>query len=118
MERIDAQLAELRKAMLSVVHVERKYTDWCSPLTGHCVAAALMVQACFGGVLVTGKVNDCPHYWNRLPDGREVDLTSCQFGGDGFNAMTRGRKVPTPELKDPAHLAFILKVKSQLPEAR
>ncbi len=27
------------------------------------------------------------HYWNRLPDGTEVDFTSDQYGGDGIHKM-------------------------------
>jgi hypothetical protein len=25
------------------------------------------------------------HYWNKLPDGREIDFTSDQYGGDGIH---------------------------------
>jgi len=64
-----------------------------SPLAGHCSIVALMVRGMFGGVIVTGLVDETRHYWNRLPDGREVDLTSCQFGGDGVTPLKRGRKV-------------------------
>jgi len=27
------------------------------------------------------------HYWNRLPDGREIDFTSDQHGGNGINKV-------------------------------
>lgn len=54
---------------------------------GQCFVTALVVQDFFGGELLRFK--DYPlersHYWNLLPDGREIDLTSDQFGGDGFS---------------------------------
>jgi hypothetical protein len=62
-----------------------------SPLAGHCGVVATMIQKMFGGEIVGGKVDGCRHFWNRLPDGREVDLTSCQFGGDGITPVARGR---------------------------
>jgi len=64
-----------------------------SPLYLHCAAAATVIQALYGGVIVTGRIKGEPHYWNRLPNGEEVDFTSCQFGGDGFNPLRKGRKV-------------------------
>jgi len=77
-----------------------------SPLQGHCGAVASMIHGMFGGEIVTGRVNDEPHYWNRLPDGSEVDLTSCQFGGDGFTPLRKGRKVKKRELVSPRFLIF------------
>lgn len=64
-----------------------------SPLFLHCAAAATVIQALYGGDIVSGRVKGEPHYWNRLPDGKEVDFTSCQFGGDGFTPLRKGRKV-------------------------
>jgi hypothetical protein len=89
-----------------------------SPLAGYCAAAAITVQACFGGCLVSGFVNDEQHFWNRLPNGREVDLTSCQFGGDGITPLKRGRKIPGPELVDPIHLAFIYQLHEEFGRQR
>ena len=36
----------------------------------------------FGGDLLRSMVQGISHYWNRFPDGREVDLTRQQFGPD------------------------------------
>ena len=45
---------------------------------------ALVVQDLLGGALILAEVHvdgvrDGNHYWNRLPDGTEVDLTADQF---------------------------------------
>lgn len=47
---------------------------------GQCAVTALIVQDLLGGDLLRGSVNGVEHYWNRLPDLSEVDLTRHQFG--------------------------------------
>lgn len=73
-----------------------------SPLTGLCGTMAVLVRAIAGGEIVKGFVDGTHHYWNRLPDGEEIDLTSCQFGGDGWKPLKRGRiaRKETAELAD------------------
>jgi len=58
-----------------------------NPLWGHGDVVALIVQDYFGGDLLGAQLYQLPefasigkHYWNRLPDGQEVDLTERQFG--------------------------------------
>ncbi|MDM4721546.1 hypothetical protein QTQ03_18835 [Micromonospora sp. WMMA1363] len=51
---------------------------------GQCGVTALIIQDLLGGELILGEVlaGDVKvgyHYWNRLADGREVDLTADQF---------------------------------------
>jgi hypothetical protein len=46
---------------------------------GQCAVTALVVQDLFGGVVLRGLVNGIEHYWNRLPNELEVDLTRGQF---------------------------------------
>jgi hypothetical protein len=60
--------------------------DWHqdNPARGQCGVTALILQDLLGGELVLGEVfvDDAKvgyHYWNRLPDGRDVDLTAEQF---------------------------------------
>lgn len=55
-------------------------------LWGHCAVVSLLAQDYFGGDLIRGSLEDFPeyaylrsHYWNRLPDGNEIDLTQGQF---------------------------------------
>ncbi|SCG72414.1 YunG family protein [Micromonospora humi] len=55
-----------------------------NPARGQCGVTALIVQDLLGGELVLGEVfvGDAQvghHYWNRLPDGGDVDLTADQF---------------------------------------
>jgi hypothetical protein len=49
------------------------------PEAGHCAVTALLLQDLFGGELRRALANGVSHYWNRLPDGRTVDLTRVQF---------------------------------------
>jgi hypothetical protein len=60
--------------------------DWRpdNPARGQCGVTALVVQDLLGGDLVLGEVlvdqvKVGHHYWNRLPDGRDVDFTADQF---------------------------------------
>ena len=50
-----------------------------NPALGQCAVTALIVQDEFGGSLLRSTVNGASHYWNRLPDGTEADLTRKQF---------------------------------------
>lgn len=47
---------------------------------GQCAVSALIAQDLLGGKLFVGRVNGIDHYWNELPDGRQLDLTKQQFG--------------------------------------
>lgn len=52
---------------------------------GQCGSTALVVNDLCGGELIVAEVHwpdgsrQGVHYWNRLPDGSEVDLTRGQF---------------------------------------
>lgn len=59
--------------------------DCHAPLAARCMGVSLAVQKRWGGVVITGKVGAVTHYWNRLPRGIWVDLTSAQFGGDNLH---------------------------------
>ncbi|WP_157254866.1 YunG family protein [Nonomuraea typhae] len=55
-----------------------------NPGRGQCGTTALVVQDLLGGDLILGEVHVdgakvWNHYWNRLPDGTEVDFTFDQF---------------------------------------
>jgi hypothetical protein len=56
--------------------LQKKWT-YKNPSLGQCAITALVVQDYFGGDLLYCKHNH--HYWNRLPDGKEVDFTREQF---------------------------------------
>ncbi|WP_018385689.1 YunG family protein [Wenjunlia vitaminophila] len=58
-----------------------------NPSWGHCDVTALVVNDLLGGDLVVGEVHHggehiCYHWWNRLPNGVELDLTREQFVHD------------------------------------
>lgn len=55
-----------------------------NPARSQCGTTALVVHDLLGGELILGEVHVdgakvWNHYWNRLPDGTEVDFTSDQF---------------------------------------
>jgi len=92
---------ELRKKISECWSAETSYYDksWfeqnevqITKSKGQCYETALLVRDLLGGDILTGKVNGESHYWNRLPDGTELDLTSDQYGGDGFNPIIKGTK--------------------------
>jgi hypothetical protein len=81
----------LEKSWSEKTTSEPKYWTKENPAWGQCAVTALVVQDFFGGELLRGlfKFKDTKsvefvgsHYWNRLPDGTEVDLTRCQFPED------------------------------------
>lgn len=60
--------------------------DWSetNSARGQCATTAVVVHDYFGGDLVRGEVHVRGeqvdyHWWNRLPDGSEIDLTRQQF---------------------------------------
>ena len=51
-----------------------------NPSQGQCAVTALLVQDIWGGQLIRTVVEgQSSHYYNLLPDGRELDLTRGQF---------------------------------------
>lgn len=50
-----------------------------NPAWGQCAVTALLVQDLLGGDLLRTTNAGISHYWNRLPDGVELDLTRGQF---------------------------------------
>jgi hypothetical protein len=64
--------------------------DWSAgnPSRGQCGATALTINDLLGGDLLIAEVTrgdgsrQGVHYWNRLPDGTDVDLTREQFADD------------------------------------
>lgn len=65
-----------------------------NPAWGQCAVTALVVQDEVGGELLRTTVDGLSHYWNRLPDGSEVDLTREQFpkGAKHSQVVTKDRE--------------------------
>jgi hypothetical protein len=77
-------------------------------LWGHCAVVALLAQDYFGGTLVRGSLENTKyahlrsHYWNKLPDGDEVDFTSSQYSDLSIGDLQgeerpRERVLPYPD---------------------
>ncbi|MBI4141193.1 hypothetical protein HY485_05140 [Candidatus Woesearchaeota archaeon] len=56
-----------------------------NPFCGHCAVVSLVAQNLFGGDLLRASLENTvfaamrSYYWNKLPDGSEVDFTKPQF---------------------------------------
>ena len=68
------------------------------PEVGQCAVTALVVNDFFGGEIVGDTA--LHHYWNRLPDGREVDVTKGQFTAEQQAALKADKIVSRKELLD------------------
>ena len=76
---------------------ESDLDDWspANPARGQCGVTALTLHDLLGGDLLVAEVllpdgsRQGVHWWNRLPDGREVDLTREHPGGAGLLSVAR-----------------------------
>lgn len=68
----------LREAWSADTSADPNWTTDNRPL-GQCAVTALIVQDYEGGDLLRCAIPGGSHYWNRLPEGAEVDLTAGQF---------------------------------------
>ncbi|SNS92082.1 hypothetical protein SAMN04488107_4300 [Geodermatophilus saharensis] len=76
--------------------------DWspANPARGQCGATALVLHDLLGGDLLLAEVllpdgsRQGVHWWNRLPDGSEADLTRGQFAP--YEAVQEPRVVVRP----------------------
>ncbi len=76
---------------------------------GQCYGTARTVNRVFEWEIIRIRVpgKGVDHYWNRMPDGRDIDFTSDQFGGDGIHKVEdwqgtlvrRGYKTINPRLR-------------------
>jgi hypothetical protein len=80
---------------------------------GQCGTTALVVHDLLGGELLVAEVAvagvvDGVHYWNRLPDGRCVDLTADQFLAGEVVLAPRVVERPGPPRPERARAAYVL----------
>ena len=59
----------------------RNAWDPALPSRHQCYVTALVVRAFRGGTILKGTIKGEVVFYNRLPSGREVDLTADQYGG-------------------------------------
>lgn len=95
-EQEEYMLVNIRRVAKLVASKETAYKSVYEPETygnlhNHCGCVADIVQSFAGGELLTGTVKGVYHIWNKLPSGLEVDLTSEQFGGDGWRPLIAGK---------------------------
>jgi len=80
---------------------------------GQCGTTALVLNDFLGGDLIVADVfvdgqKDGVHYWNRLPDGRAVDLTVNQFqANEILGASSQLRRPPGPPNKGFAQYSLL-----------
>lgn len=75
-------LYELRHALKKSWGADTVFGEWDAqhPSAGQCAVTALVIQDYVGGDLIRCPVNNGDgHYWNRLPNGDELDFTEDQF---------------------------------------
>lgn len=75
-------VAEVNSALRKSWSAETAFGSWDpqNPALNQCAVTALVVQDYFGGSLMRCPTTDGgSHYWNKLPDGMEIDLTIHQF---------------------------------------
>ena len=76
---------EFRTILRRICDAKTSYCpkDWKpeNPLYGHCTIVSLLAQDIYGGELLRVKLPPRDwHWWNRLPNGKEVDFTREQYG--------------------------------------
>lgn len=81
-----AVVTALRKSWGQDTCAPEDMADWTpdNPARGQCATTAVVLHDYFGGCLVRGDVivdgrQVDFHWWNRLPDGVEIDATIEQF---------------------------------------
>lgn len=74
----DLEIA-LRDSWSAATSAEPESWNPANPAKGQCAVSALIIQDHLGGQLVRAETAKGSHYWNRLPDGTEIDITRDQF---------------------------------------
>jgi hypothetical protein len=90
--QLETELRTLREICKRAASHETAYNGDYEPelwgaLDNHCGVVSILVNMLYGGTYRHSVIDGERHIWNRLPDGSEVDLTSCQFKGDGFHPL-------------------------------
>lgn len=75
-----------------------------TPSTGHCAAAAVIVNAEFGGAFVSATVDGASHWFNRVRVGEDeidIDITGDQFGLAPLRVAKKGDLYGNARLRSP-----------------
>lgn len=87
MNRINEKinLKNLKKALRAAWNKETSWTGKFNPknpAADQCRATSAVVQKLLGGKILYAVIKKRPfisHFWNRLPNGKEIDFTARQF---------------------------------------
>ena len=63
---------------------------------GQCYVTARTLNYIFGWEILFNGRDGCNHYWNRLPNGVEIDFTSDQMGANGIYPVEEMRGMGKP----------------------
>lgn len=79
---------------------------------GQCYVTARALNRVFEWEILhlRSKKEDINHYWNGMPDGREIDFTSDQFEGNGLNKIEDWKGWPVQYRSKNTRLRRYLKV--------
>lgn len=76
-----------------------------NPLYGHCAVIAILINKNGGGNILRASLESAKgyeqmrsHYWNLLPNGVEIDMSSGQFKGNDRNLVPTGEKTKDGKL--------------------
>ncbi|MFA5128597.1 MAG: hypothetical protein WC445_01370 [Patescibacteria group bacterium] len=78
-------IKNLRSAFRATWSAETSWTkkfDPKNPATGQCRVTAAVAHTFLGGKILYAVIKKLPfvsHFWNRLPNGKEIDFTRDQF---------------------------------------
>lgn len=76
----DALTMKLQQCWSAETSVDPENWSEENPAWGQCAVTAMVVFQYLGGQIIRGEYEGGSHYWNRLDDGTELDLTLSQFG--------------------------------------
>src|ERR1041384_3491139 len=99
LEDLREQLAELRSKLDNAFSPDTAMAGsrGIGPSAGHCAAVAAIVFDHLGGDLVSTKVQDESHWFNRFRAGDEIydaDITGDQWGRDAVQTGKEGSLYP------------------------
>lgn len=107
-QRVMRLLQHMKIAMLEVAASDTAYDPdaYQGGLHSHCGPVSYTIQKLCKAELVSGRVQGEAHLWNKLVEGWEVDLTSEQYGGDGYLPVGTGRIIPPRKTVNPRFSLF------------
>jgi hypothetical protein len=106
---LEKSLHSVREALQKVFSSDTSFpgTAYICPSAGQCAAVAAIIYKEFGGNLVSAKVGNESHWFNRIPirdKWFDIDLTGDQFGRPPIQVVVAGTLYPRTKLRHPDEL--------------